>query len=101
MHRPFSLWIVTANALAEGDVVYLTADDRWSRDLGVEQAQLGVGFVLDQLGLAQVAPGAVGAVLAEARRGEHGPEPVHLRDVLRASGPSSRPQTQPEGLENA
>ena len=101
MRRPSSLWIVTANALAEGDVVYLTADDRWSRDL--REAELIEDEAHAQLRLldAQAAPGVVGAVLAEARRGQHGPEPVHLRDVLRVSGPSSRPQAQPEGLENA
>jgi Protein of unknown function (DUF2849) len=31
MSRGFTPKVVTANALLEGDVVYLTADDRWSR----------------------------------------------------------------------
>lgn len=31
MSRGFTPKVVTANALIEGDVVYLTADDRWSR----------------------------------------------------------------------
>ncbi|MCB2135677.1 MAG: DUF2849 domain-containing protein, partial [Rhodobacteraceae bacterium] len=30
MSRSFTPKVVTANALIEGDVVYLTADDRWS-----------------------------------------------------------------------
>ena len=30
MSRRFTPKIVTANRLREGDVVYLTADDRWS-----------------------------------------------------------------------
>ena len=31
MARQFTPKVVTANALLEGDVVYLTADDRWTR----------------------------------------------------------------------
>ena len=31
MPRPFTPKVITANALIEGDVVYLTEDDRWSR----------------------------------------------------------------------
>ena len=31
MSRPFTPRVVTANALVEGDVVYLTPDGRWSR----------------------------------------------------------------------
>ena len=33
MPKPFTPKVVTANALLEGDVVYLTADDRWTRTL--------------------------------------------------------------------
>ena len=33
MARSFSPKIVTANALIEGDVIYLCADDTWTRDL--------------------------------------------------------------------
>ena len=32
MSRKFTPKVVTANALLEGDVVYLTADDTWTRD---------------------------------------------------------------------
>ena len=32
MAREFTPKVVTANALIEGDVVYLTADDRWTRN---------------------------------------------------------------------
>nr|MCU0907105.1 DUF2849 domain-containing protein [Paracoccaceae bacterium] len=38
MKGRFTPKIVTANALLEGDVVYLTADDRWSRR--IEDAEL-------------------------------------------------------------
>ena len=33
MAKPFTPKVVTANALLEGDVVYLTEDDRWTRNL--------------------------------------------------------------------
>ena len=38
MAKPFTPKVVTANALIEGDVVYLAADDSWSRELS--QAEL-------------------------------------------------------------
>ena len=31
MSRRFTPKVVTANDLLEGDVIYLTADDRWTR----------------------------------------------------------------------
>ena len=31
MARKFTPKVVTANHLLEGDVIYLTADDRWTR----------------------------------------------------------------------
>ncbi|NNK78353.1 MAG: DUF2849 domain-containing protein, partial [Litoreibacter sp.] len=33
MSRPFTPKVITANALLEGDVVYLTLDDSWTRDI--------------------------------------------------------------------
>ena len=33
MARAFTPKVVTANDLLEGDVIYLTEDDRWSREL--------------------------------------------------------------------
>ena len=32
--RPFTPKVITANALLEGDAVWLTADDRWSPEMG-------------------------------------------------------------------
>ena len=90
MSRGFSPKIVTANALLEGDVVYLTADDRWSRQLG--EAELIEDEAHAQLRLltALAQPQAVvGAYLAEARRGPAGPEPVHFREGFRSRGPSN------------
>jgi Protein of unknown function (DUF2849) len=90
MSRGFTPKVVTANALLEGDVVYLTADDRWSRvhaeaeliedeahaDLRLLQASRQTGTV-------------VGVYLADARRGPRGPEPIHFREEFRTRGPSN------------
>ncbi len=101
MRRPFTPRIVTANALVEGDVVYLTADDRWSRDH--RDAELIEDEAHAQLRLleAQASPGVVGAVLAEARAGANGPEPVHFRDAFRAAGPSNYPHGKQESRSDA
>lgn len=90
MSRPFSPKVVTANALLEGDVVYLTADDRWSRlhheaELIEDEAhaQLRLIFASSQRAV------VVGAYLADASAGANGPEPVHFREVFRTRGPSN------------
>ncbi|MFV0359163.1 DUF2849 domain-containing protein [Tropicimonas sp.] len=90
MRRPFTPKIVTANALLEGDVVYLTEDDRWSRlhseaELIEDEAHATIRL-LDaerQQGI------VVGAYLADARSGPDGPEPVHFREGFRSRGPSN------------
>jgi len=92
MSRSFIPKVVTANDLRLGDVVYLTADDRWSRqhheaELIVDEAraQLRLSF-----GAAQTQR-VVGVYLAEARAGADGPEPIHFREAFRTRGPSNYP----------
>ena len=89
MSRAFTPKIVTANALLEGDVIYLTADDRWSRDLS--QAELIDDEAHAQLRLldAECSKNIVGAYLADAIPGPKGPQPVHFREAFRAKGPSN------------
>jgi hypothetical protein len=90
MPRPFTSRVVTANDLRLGGVVYLTADDRWSPRLS--DAELLEDEAHAQLRLlhAESQPErVVGAYLAEARAGAAGPEPAHLRERLRAAGPSA------------
>ena len=89
--RRFTPKVVTANALLGGHPVYLTADDRWSRDhaeaeLLEDEAHADLRLLLAEAQADRV----VGAYLAEARPGPHGPEPVHIREVLRTRGPSHR-----------
>lgn len=90
MARAFTPKVVTANDLLEGDVIYLTASNDWTREL--REAELIVDEAEAQLRLleAQSQPKiAVGAYLADAKAGEHGPEPVHFREDFRRTGPSN------------
>ena len=86
----FTAKIVTANRLREGDVVYLTADDRWS-DLH-QEAELIDDEAHAQMRLLHANAQRlliVGAYLADARSGPNGPEPVHFREAFRTRGPSN------------
>jgi Protein of unknown function (DUF2849) len=90
MARAFTPKVVTANALIEGDVVYLTADDIWSRNHA--EAELIEDEAHAQLRLLKAdrqRDRVVGAYLADARMGDHGPEPIHFREAFRTRGPSN------------
>ncbi|MCA0272772.1 MAG: DUF2849 domain-containing protein [Proteobacteria bacterium] len=90
MARAFIPKVVTANALIEGDVVYLTADDIWSRNHA--EAELIEDEAHAQLRLLKAdrqRDRVVGAYLADARMGDHGPEPIHFREAFRTRGPSN------------
>jgi hypothetical protein len=86
----FTPKVVTANALLEGDVVYLTADDRWSRVHS--EAELIEDEAIADLRLLEASKQSsvvVGVYLADAKPGPNGPEPVHFREAFRAKGPSN------------
>lgn len=90
MPRAFTPKVVTANALIEGDVVYQTADDQWTRDLS--KAELITEEGLANLRLAQAVGQpelVVGAYLADAAASEDGPQPTHFREEFRRTGPSN------------
>ena len=90
MSRTYLPKVVTANDLRLGDVVYLTADDRWSRHH--HEAELIEDEAHAQLrllhGVAQRNI-VVGAYLADAKAGAKGPEPLHFREAFRTRGPSN------------
>ena len=82
--------IVTANDLRLGDVVYLTADDRWSRHhLEAELIEDEAHAQMRLLHAAAQKLVIVGAYLADARPGPQGPEPIHFREAFRTRGPSN------------
>lgn len=98
MSRAFTPKVVTANDLTEGDVIYLTADDRWSRlhceaELIEDEAHAQLRL-LEALSQARI---AVGPYLADARRGPKGPEPTHFRETFRTRGPSNYAHGKQEG----
>ncbi len=101
MARAFTPKVVTANDLLEGDVIYLTAANDWTRDL--KAAELIVDEAEAQLRLleAQSQPQiAVGAYLADAKAGDNGPEPTHFREEFRRTGPSNYNHGKQEAVAN-
>ncbi|MCV6586825.1 MAG: DUF2849 domain-containing protein [Marinibacterium sp.] len=90
MPRAFTPKVVTASDLLEGDVIYLTADDRWSRDLAEAEVLTDEADAQLRLLFAEQQPDKlVGAYLADVRPGDNGPEPTHFREEFRRTGPSN------------
>lgn len=90
MPKAFTPKVVTANALLEGDVIYLGADDTWVRDLA--DAEIITDEAIAQMRLLDAqsrASEAVGVYLADMVSTDTGPEPTHFREAFRATGPSN------------
>ena len=90
MPREFTPKVVTASDLLEGDVIYQTTDDTWTRDLGNAEiitdeahAQLRLLHAERQQNL------LVGAYLADMQPAQNGPQPTHFREDFRRTGPSN------------
>lgn len=97
----FSPKVVTANELRLGDVIYLTADDLWTRQHHL--AELIEDEAHAQLRLLHAAgqqTEVVGAYLADAKAGPMGPEPIHFREVFRTRGPSNYAHGKQVDLQN-
>lgn len=93
MARAFTPKIVTANALVEGDVIYMNSDGSWSRRHSEAKLFESESEANDALKAANTQTDfLVGAYLADAIIGKDGnPEPVHFREVFRTKGPSNYP----------
>ncbi|MEC7794130.1 MAG: DUF2849 domain-containing protein [Pseudomonadota bacterium] len=90
MPRAFTPKVVTANALLEGDVVYLTADDRWTRQLSEAELLTDEAVAAERLLSAERRQAEiVGAYLVDMVAGDNGPEPTHFREDFRRIGPSN------------
>ncbi|MBS1301580.1 DUF2849 domain-containing protein [Loktanella sp. SALINAS62] len=92
MPKAFTPKVITANALLEGDAVWLTEDDRWSRDIA--DAELLTNEAHAELRLIEASARQseiAGAYLADAKPGDAGPKPVHFREAFRTRGPSNYP----------
>ena len=101
MSRPYIPKVVTANDLRLGDVVYLTADDCWTRLHG--EAELIEDEAHAQIRLLHAAGQrnlVVGPYLADAKAGPNGPEPTHFREAFRTRGPSNYAHGKQVDLQN-
>ena len=90
MPRTFTPKVVTANALLEGDAVWLTEADTWTRD--IREAELLTNEAHAELRLLEALARVheiAGAYLADAKLGADGPEPTHFREEFRTRGPSN------------
>ena len=90
MPRTFIPKVVTANALLEGDAVWLTEADTWTRDISkaelmTDEAHADLRLLEAQSHIDEIA----GAYLADAKPGSEGPEPTHFREEFRTRGPSN------------
>ena len=81
--------VVTANALATGDVVYLTGCDEWSVEIVHSEFIDDADHAAFRLSVAQRQTRLViDAHLASVEITDNGPVPLTRREALRASGPS-------------
>lgn len=90
MPAAFSPKVVTANDLLEGDVVYLTAKDTWSRrltdaDVLTDEADAQIRLIDASARTSEV----VGVYLADVATTDTGPKPTHFREEFRTKGPSN------------
>lgn len=94
MARKFNPQIATANDLLEGDVVYLTAEGGWSREIGDSAVAVNAEAAAELLARAQSCPDkVVGPYLADAAIDAQGrAAPAHFREVFRTRGPSNYPE---------
>lgn len=91
MSRVFTPKIITANALLEGDVIYLGHGGQWVRCLRDARLINDAAQAEAQLAEALADPLVVGAYLADAAPGPDGPRSTHFRETFRAAGPSNYP----------
>ncbi len=92
MARAFTPKVITANALLEGDAIWFTETNEWSRDIAdaefiTDEAHAELRMIEAQSFKDQIA----GAYLADAKQSENGPVPTHFREDFRTRGPSNYP----------
>ncbi|SHG64827.1 Protein of unknown function [Cognatiyoonia sediminum] len=90
MPRAFTPKVITANALLEGDAIWFTENNEWSRDIAdaeliTDETHADLRLIEAQAFADQIA----GAYLADAKQTENGPAPTHFREEFRTRGPSN------------
>ena len=90
--------LMTGNDLASGDVIWWTGDG-WSRH--VEQA-IDVGAAGDVIAAREEAALRVNTpYVIDAAAGPNGPVPLHIKERIRAAGPTVRPDLAIKPLDAA
>jgi hypothetical protein len=90
MPKAFTPKVVTANHLLEGDVIYLAADNGWTRHLTEAEVLMDADYAAVRLGEAEQRQAEiVGAYLADVAVGPKGVETTHFREEFRKTGPSN------------
>ncbi|UWR20985.1 DUF2849 domain-containing protein [Sulfitobacter sp. S190] len=98
MPKAFKPSVITANALLEGDVVYMGADE-WVRDLS--DAEVITDEAVADLRMIETSAQSdlvVGVYLAEVDMTQGAPAPTHFREAFRAKGPSNYAHGKQESL---
>ena len=89
MPKPFTPKVVTANALLEGDVIYLT-ENGWTRDLKDAEVLTDEAHAdLRLIDAAPQTPHVVGVYPSDVTVEDGQPTPTHFREDFRARGPSN------------
>ncbi|MDF3413501.1 DUF2849 domain-containing protein [Sulfitobacter sp. M57] len=89
MPKPFTPKVITANALLEGDVIYL-ADNGWTRQLAQAEVLTDEAHAdLRMIEAAAQTDAVVGVYLADVALEGDTPVPTHFREDFRARGPSN------------
>jgi hypothetical protein len=89
MPKHFTPKVITANALLEGDVIYLTPFG-WTRHL--EEAEVLTDEAHADLRMIEASAQTshvVGVYMADVKLDGAVPSPVHFREDFRATGPSN------------
>lgn len=91
MARKFIPQLITANDLLEGDAIYFTKDNEWSREYGDSVVAQDANEAEEILSRANAQESqVVGPYLIDADIDEDGsPTPTHFREVFRTRGPSN------------
>jgi hypothetical protein len=89
MSKSFKPSVITANALLEGDVVYLRGTD-WVRDLAqaevlTDEADAEIRLLEASARVSEV----VGVYLIAVDTAQGAPKTTHFREAFRATGPSN------------
>jgi hypothetical protein len=88
MPKSFQPSVITANALLEGDVVYLRGTD-WVRDLAQAEVLTDEADAEIRLFEASARTGEVVGVYLSPVDTAQGIAPTHFREAFRATGPSN------------